>query len=94
MTRNIIVDRSKKSNYGFVYVPYRSLPSSTSINIHSSKQYAAFSGTADVSRDDTKRMMQVSDTHIGEASAVRVKIELNPNLNNAPQVEMAIIDID
>lgn len=94
VTRNILVDREVKSNYGYVHVPYRSLPASTSIAIYTSKQHASFSGTADPSTTDTDRMVQVLDEHIGEASVVKVKVKLNPNANDAPEVEMAIIGID
>lgn len=38
--------------------------------------------------------MQVTDEAIGEANVVKAKIVLNPNNNDAPEVEMAVIDID
>lgn len=94
VTRNLIIDRAVYSNYGFVYVPYRSLPTDTEINIYTSTQHAAFSETEDTSRVDTDRLMVVSDSHIGQATVVKVKIELSPNSNDAPEVEMALIDID
>lgn len=94
VTRNYLIDRTNLSNYGFVYVPYRSLPASTSIDIHTSTQHAAFSGTPDTSKDDTDRLMQVSDAHIGEASVAKIKVVLNPNANDAPEVEMASIGFD
>lgn len=94
VTRNILIDRTNKSNYGFVYVPYRTLPTDTSIDIHSSVQHAAFSGTPDASKTDAERLMEVSDAHIGEASVAKVKVVLNPNANDAPEVEMAVIGYD
>lgn len=94
ITRNLIVDRKLKNNYGYVHVPYRSLPTDTSINIYTSRQHAAFSGTPDASKTDTERLLEVTDEHITDANVVKVKVELVPNDNDAPEVEMAIIDIN
>lgn len=94
VTRNLLVDREVLSNYGFVFVPYRSLPTDTSINIYTSKQHAAFSGTPDDSTTDTDRLIERTDAEISDASVVKVKVELVPNDNDAPEVEMALIGID
>lgn len=93
VTRNLLVDREMASNYGFVYVPYRELPTSTSIDIFISRNHAAF-GSEVSSHDDAPHLMQVTDEHIGEASVLKVKVVLNPSSNTAPQVEMAMIGID
>ena len=90
VTRNYLIDRTQQSNYGRVYVPYRSLPASTSIDIHSSVNHAAFS-TAMASKVDAKRLMVVSDDKIATASVVKTKTVLNPNNNDAPEVEMSVI---
>lgn len=94
ITRNYLVDRKIQSNYGYVSVPYRSLPASTAINIYTAKQHAALSGTADDSTTDSERLLERTDAHIGEANVVKVKVELTPNSNDAPEVEMCIVDID
>lgn len=94
VTRNMMVDRKEGNNYGFVSVPYRSLPASTAINIYTSRQHAAFSGTPDDSTTDTEHLIEQTDAHLGEASVAKVKIELVPNANNAPEVEMAIIPVN
>jgi len=94
VTRNFMVDRKMYSNYGFVHVPYRTLPTDTEIKIYTSNQHAAFSGTADTSEIDTDRLVVRTKEHIGEASVVKVKVELVPNANDAPEVESAITDID
>lgn len=93
-TRNFMVDRKMLSNYGFVHVPYRTLPTDTSINIYTSKQHAAFSGTPDDSETDTDRLIVRTTKHVGEASVVKTKVEMVPNDNDAPEVEAAINDID
>lgn len=93
VTRNLLVDREMASNYGFVYVPYRELPPSTSIDIFVSRNHAAF-GSEVGSHDDAPHLMQVTDEHIGEASVLKVKVLLNPSANTAPEIEMAMIGID
>lgn len=94
VTRNLLIDRSRLSNYGYVHVPYRSLPASTSINIYTSRQHAAFSGTPDTSLTDSDRLKEVTSEQITDASVVKVKVELSPNSNDAPEVEMAMIEVD
>lgn len=94
ITRNMMVDRKEGNNYGFVSVPYRSLPASTAINIYTSRQHAAFSGTPDDSTTDAQNLVEKTDAHFGEASVAKAKIELVPNGNNAPEVEMAIFPVN
>lgn len=92
-TRNMIPDRQNAQNYSFVYVPYRSLPSGASINIYTSQLHAAFSGTPDTSKDDTTAKLVVSDAELGDTNVAKVKIQLVPNANDAPEVEMVIIPV-
>ncbi|PIR59561.1 MAG: hypothetical protein COU68_04910, partial [Candidatus Pacebacteria bacterium CG10_big_fil_rev_8_21_14_0_10_45_6] len=94
VTRNMMVDRKEGNNYGFVTVPYRSLPTDTSIKIYTSKQHAAFAGTADASTTDTDRLIQSTDAEMGEASVAKVKVELVPSGNTAPEVELAVIGVN
>lgn len=94
VTRNILVDREMLTNYGFVFVPYRLLPTDTAINIYTSKQHAAFSETPDNSTTDTERLMQRTNEHIADASVLKTKVELSPNENDAPEVEMLLIGVD
>jgi hypothetical protein len=93
VTRNLIVERDVQSNMGFIHVPYRTKPSGSSINIYSSRNHAAFSGTPDTSADDTDRLMQTLSAQVGNANIMKVKVELVPNGNNSPEVEMAVIKI-
>lgn len=94
VTRNMMVDRQMSSNYGFVSVPYRELPASAEINIFTSVLHAAFSGTKNDAKNDTDRLLVVTDAQIGEAAVAKVKVQLVPNGNNAPEVELAIIGIE
>ena len=94
VTRNLLIERQMQQNYGFVYVPYRSLPASTSIDIYTSRNHAAFGGSPDDSTTDTDRLLERTDEHVASANVVKIKVALNPNANNAPEVEMAIIGID
>lgn len=94
VTRNIMVDRKAGNNYDFVTVPYRSKPANTSINIYSSTQHAAFSGTPDASTVNTDELVVQTDAHIGEASVAKVKVEMVPSGNNAPEVELAVVGVN
>lgn len=93
ITRNLIVERDLQSNIGFIHVPYRTKPASTSINIYSSRNHAAFSGTPDTSVDDTERLIQSLSAQVGNANIMKAKVELVPNENDSPEVEMAVIKI-
>jgi hypothetical protein len=93
ISRNMMVDRVNGDNYGFVHVPYRSLPANTSIDIFTSVNHAAFDAEA-TSTVDTEHLIVSTDAHLGNAAVAKVKIVLNPNANNAPEVEMAIIPIN
>lgn len=93
-TRNLLINRYQKMNYGKVYVPYRSLPDGAAINIYTAVDHSDFAGSPDTSRNDTERLQQFTDSNIGDAVMAKVKTELVPNGNNAPEVEMTIIQID
>lgn len=94
VTRNMIVDRTMDNNFGFVSVPYRNMPENTSIDIYTSRNHAAFSGTPDGSTDDAERLIVQSDEQIGSCGVTKTKVVLNPYGNNAPEVEALIIDIE
>lgn len=94
VTRNLLIDRQVKSNYGYVYVPYRILPENTSIDIFNAIQHNDFSGTPDASKTDTDRLMEVTDAHITDASVLKTKVRMTPDSNNAPEVEMLLIGVE
>lgn len=94
--RNILVDREKKSNYGAVFVPYRSLPASSDIKVYHEKNHAGSYTQFDASTEmvtDTERLMRYSKIDVGEASVCTIKVELTPNGDNSPEVEMMIMDV-
>ena len=94
--RNILIDREKKSNYGAVYVPYRTLPASTDIKVYHEKNHAGSYTQFDASTEmitDTERLMRYSKIDVGEASVCTIKVELTPNGDDSPEVEMMIMDV-
>lgn len=93
--RNILVDREKKSNYGIVHVPYRTLPASTDIKVYHKKNhgsYVQFDATTEMITDE-ERLMRYSKPNVGEASVCTIKVELTPSVNDSPEVEMMIMDV-
>lgn len=97
VSRNMMVDRQVQTNYGEVNVPYRSIPDDGDIEIYTSVNHAAFSGTPDTTKKDTDRLVKCKEEHVGAAGVVKVKVRLVPSTaspNVAPEVEMLIVDVD
>jgi len=98
ITRVASVDRVMQDNYGQVYVPYRALPSGTSIKIyrkvnHASGGFTEFNASTEMVTD-VDRMMRHSLIDIGAANTVQIKTELTSTNNNTPEVESAIFDVN
>lgn len=91
-TRVSLFDRSFKSTYGAVHVPYRSLPTSTAIKIHKKVNHGTLTEVTN-KVTDTERLLVRTDEHIGEAVALQVRVELTGSVNTGPEVEMALIDV-
>jgi hypothetical protein len=86
-TRVINADRGTKKDL-FGYVAYKSLPTGTSIKIYYKVNHDT-SWTEATSTIDTDRKIIEIDENLPEANIVRVKVELNSNANNSPEVEQA-----
>lgn len=87
VSRVISIDRSELGRFGRIYANYKSLPANTDLEIYSSKNYASFSGTADVSKNNTKILSKVTDVDIPEAVTLQVKVKAVVNNNDAPELE-------
>lgn len=87
-TRVITHDRTVISNYKDLNVPYRSLPTGASIKIYKKVNSDTTFGTELTSVNDTDRLVVATEENISDATRVQSKVELIPNGNNAPEVEM------
>jgi hypothetical protein len=90
-SRVVKTDRKMKSNYGVAHAFYRSLPSGTNVVQKYIKNYG--SEVTMNQKDDTDRLMLVSDEDMGEASTVQYKAEFTVSGNNAPEVEGFEFDV-
>lgn len=91
ITRTFLLDRSVGTEFGFAHVPYRSLPDDTDIKIYPNVDYAGFA-TEKTSTNDDSRKKKYTEAGIGDAHALQTKVQLVPNANDAPEVEMLLID--
>lgn len=93
-TRVLSVRRHDADVYGFVHVPYRSLPDNADIKVFPNVDYAGFATEKDTLKD-AERHKKYTDKQIGDAHALQIKTQLIPEsgTNNAPEVEKTIIQI-
>lgn len=94
-TRVIAVAREVQLNHGTVHVPYRSLPTNTTITVSrkvNNGTMTAFDTTEH--ETDTDRAVVRTKVDINDANKVQVKVAMTASGNTAPEVEAAIIDIN
>ena len=91
-TRLMTITRQLASEWGIAYAGYRSLPASTEIKFYSDVNHAGF-GSALATKNDAERLVVETDAAIGDANTLKMKTELVPNANDAPEVEVAIFDL-
>ena len=88
----LVPERHLMTTYGIAHVPYRNKPTNTDINLYAKVDYGSFAELTDTV-DDTVRHMLMTNSHVGEASALQIKTELVSSGNTAPEVEGTIIAI-
>lgn len=92
ITRVIMVEREKLSNYKGVDVPYRLLPDDTTIAIEAKMNHGSFVAYASVA--DTDRNVQAAQVDLSEGSTTQVKVLTTADGNNAPEIEAALIGVE
>jgi len=75
------------------FVPYRSLPTGTSIKIYHKVNYAG-SWTEATTVVDTDRMEVHCKEALPEANTIQIKVEANASANLAPEIEGAEFSFD
>jgi len=94
ITRVIMAARTELLNYGLVHAAYRLLPTGTSIEIRKKVNADTSFGSAITSVTDSKRMVQSTKVDISDATRAQVKINLVATGNDAPELEMAEINVN
>lgn len=92
-SRVIATDRVKLENFGPVYVPYRLLPTGTSIKVYAKKNNGSLTEITET-KDDTDRSMLFTDIDVGEAGKLQVRTELVGSGNDAPEVEETVVALN
>lgn len=90
-SRLSLFDRVVQTTYGDVIVPYRSMPSGTSVTVAASKTHGAFVDQP-LTLDEDRKQYE-TDADIGDASTLQVRTTLVGSANNSPEVEMTSIEI-
>lgn len=93
VTRVMTITRQAASEWGLAYAGYRLLPASTEIKFYSDVNHAGF-GSALATTPDEERLVVETDAGIGDANTLKMKTELVPNNNDAPEVEVAIFELN
>lgn len=91
-TRLSLFDRIKKSTYRKITVPYRTRPTGTDIDIHTSRDYGAMTEITDTA-DDTQRLFVQTNVDAGEAVAFQAMVELHGSVNLSPEIELIDIEV-
>jgi hypothetical protein len=94
-SRIIMANRTVLTRHTPTYVPYRSLPTGTSIEIHAKLNNGTMTQipAANV-KVDTDRQQVYTDIDVGEATKLQEKIKLVASGNDAPEVEAVLIGVD
>lgn len=90
-TRLSLFDRVLYTTYGDITVPYRILPTGTSIAVEASKTHEPFVSQA-VTVDTDRKQVQTT-AHVGDAGTLQVKAILQGTGNDSPEVELIDIEI-
>lgn len=90
-SRIIMIDRTSKTNYGRFEIPYQSIPENTDIKLFVSINGSAF-GEFDLTEDDERKTF-VSDIDLDEMVFGQIKLQLIPNSNDTPEVQMGLLNI-
>lgn len=91
-TRVMYTNRQLASEWGFAHAAYRSLPENTDIRFYEKKDGGDFSAEIESVNDDEHKITSTSAA-IGQAMSLQIKTELVPNANNAPEVEVLIVEL-
>lgn len=76
-----------------IIVAYQNMPASCDIDIFTSANYTAFSGTADITVPDTDRKLILKQERL-ELNTLQVKLLFTTNSNDAPTLESLLVNID
>lgn len=90
-SRLSLFDRVVQTTYKDVVVPYRTLPTGTSVTVEASRTHGDFVDQPLI--NDTDRKQLETTTHLGDASALQVRTTLFGAGNASPEVEMTSIQI-
>jgi hypothetical protein len=93
-TRTMIVNRTQINNYKEMNVPYRSLPTGSDIKIYKKTNADTSFTEITEAENDADRLMFSSEVNISDAVRFQGKVELIPNGNNAPEVELLETIVD
>lgn len=93
-TRTMIVNRTQINNYKEMNVPYRSLPTGSDIKIYKKINSDTSFTEITEAENDADRLMFSSEVNISDAVRFQGKVELIPNGNNAPEVELLETIVD
>jgi hypothetical protein len=92
-TRISMYDRMKTTEYGTVDIGYKVLPTDTSITIEAIKNGVLADPTSTTTTKDDIRNVVYTEENIGEASTLQIKVSLNANNNDAPEIESTFINL-
>jgi hypothetical protein len=90
-TRALYLTRIFQDTFKNLYLPYKSIPASTSIALSKSINHASFAAWGNT-RNDTENSMYVSHEE-EKANIMQIKITFTTNSNDAPILESLIIQI-
>lgn len=94
ISRVIMANRTTLLNFGLVHTAYRSLPTGTSIEVRKKVNADTVFGDAISGNVDAKRMIHSTKVDINDATRVQVKVSLVASGNDAPEVEMAEVNVN
>ena len=92
-TRVTLFDRLIESTYKTMTVPYRSLPTGTSVELHASKNHGTMTEITGQTID-TQRLTVSTNDHVGAASVFQAKVVLNGSGNSSPEIELLDIEVE
>lgn len=92
LTRVMYVDRQVNTVWGKAHAAYRTLPTDTHIKFYNKINHGALSSEI-TSVVDAKRLTKYTEKAAGEAVTYQSKVELVPNANNAPEIELLVFEV-
>lgn len=84
-TRQVNTSRDKLKATAKFVLPYRSLPTGTTITVYMSVNYAAYAAVT--TTIDTARQIIFNKNNLPQGASLRFKVVLTSSGNNAPEIE-------